>query len=80
MKGHTIWGDVCGKFRVLILGDLLNDYEGDNGRWDELWWIGWVCEINGGCVSYGDVTWLCERDRRKAYRVPYRIETWESRC
>ena len=54
LKGRTIWGDVCGEFRALIFGDLLNDYEGDDGHWDKLWWIGWVCEINGGCVSYGD--------------------------
>ena len=40
LKDRTIWGDVCGEFGALILGDLLNDYEGDDGRWDELWWIG----------------------------------------
>ena len=32
LKGRTIWGDVCGEFRALIFGDLLNDYEGDDGH------------------------------------------------
>ena len=77
MKGYTIWGDVCGEFRTLILGDLLNDYEGDDDCWDELLLIGWVCEINGGCVSCDDATWLCERDRRKAYRVLYYTNAWK---
>ena len=77
MKGYTIWGDVCGEFRALILGDLLNDYEGDDDCWDELLLIGWVCEINGGCVSCDDATWLCERERRKAYRVPYCTNVWK---
>ena len=80
LKDRTIWGDVCGEFGALILGDLLNDYEGDDGRWDELWSIGWVCEINGGCVSYGDATWLCVSFRRKAYQVPCCIDACESRC
>ena len=31
----------------------------------------------GGCVSYGDATWLCERDRRKAYRIPCYTDAWE---
>ncbi|KAK9986815.1 hypothetical protein SO802_031766 [Lithocarpus litseifolius] len=75
-----IWGDVCGEFGALILGDLLNDHEGDDGRWDELWWIGWVREINGGCVSYEVATWLCERVRTKAYQVPCCTDAWESHC
>ena len=80
LKGRTIWGDVCGEFWALIFGELLNDYEVDDGRWDKLLWIRWVCEINRGCVSYGDGTWLCERDRRKAYKVPCCTNAWESRC
>ena len=34
----------------------------------------------GGCVSYGDATWLCVSFRRKAYQVPCCIDACESRC